>query len=70
MKPVRLPASATLALPRWALFALCLLYILPGLVGRDPWKPDDAAGFGIMWTMANGTLADCCLLYTSDAADE
>jgi len=58
MKPVRLPASATLALPRWALFALCLLYILPGLVGRDPWKPDDAAGFGIMWTMANGTLAD------------
>lgn len=58
MKPVRLPASATLALPRWALFALCLLYILPGLVGRDPWKPDDAAGFGIMWTMATGTLAD------------
>ena len=58
MKPVRLPASATLALPRWALFALCLLYILPGLVGRDPWKPDDAAGFGIMWTMAHGTLAD------------
>jgi len=58
MKPVRLPASATHALPRWALFALCLLYILPGLIGRDPWKPDDAAGFGIMWTMANGSLVD------------
>lgn len=58
MKPVRLPASATHALPRWALFALCLLYILPGLIGRDPWKPDDAAGFGIMWTMAHGSLAD------------
>ncbi|HEY6773035.1 MAG TPA: glycosyltransferase, partial [Oxalicibacterium sp.] len=58
MKPVRLPASATLALPRWALFALCLLYILPGLIGRDPWKPDDATGFGIMWTMAHGSLAD------------
>jgi 4-amino-4-deoxy-L-arabinose transferase-like glycosyltransferase len=58
MKPVRLPASATHALPRWALFALCLLYILPGLIGRDPWKPDDAAGFGIMWTMANGSLID------------
>lgn len=58
MKPVRLPASATHALPRWALFALCLLYILPGLIGRDPWKPDDAAGFGIMWTMANGSLND------------
>lgn len=58
MKPVRLPASATHALPRWALFALCLLYILPGLIGRDPWKPDDASGFGIMWTMAHGSLVD------------
>ena len=57
MKPVRLPAAATLALPRWALFALGLLYILPGLIGRDPWK-DDAASFGIMWTMAHGTLND------------
>lgn len=58
MKPVRLPASATLALPRIALFALCLLYILPGLFGRDPWKTDDAAGFGIMWTMAHGAWQD------------
>ena len=58
MKPVRLPASATLALPRWALFALCLLYILPGLVGREPWKNDDAASFGVMWTMAHGSWQD------------
>ena len=58
MKPVRLPASATLALPRTALFALCLLYILPGLFGRDLWKTDDAAGFGIMWTMAHGAWQD------------
>jgi 4-amino-4-deoxy-L-arabinose transferase-like glycosyltransferase len=58
MKPVRLPASATLALPRWGLVALCLLYILPGLIRRDPWKTDDAAGFGIMWTMAHGGLND------------
>jgi 4-amino-4-deoxy-L-arabinose transferase-like glycosyltransferase len=58
MKPVRLPASATHALPRWVLFSLCLLYILPGLIGRDPWKTDDAAGFGIMWTMAHGGLED------------
>ena len=58
MKPVRLPAAATVALPRWGIIALCLLYILPGLVGRDPWKGDDAAGFGIMWTMAHGNLSD------------
>ncbi|HYD97573.1 MAG TPA: glycosyltransferase, partial [Noviherbaspirillum sp.] len=58
MKPVRLPAAATNALPRRVLFALCLLYILPGLFGRDPWKTEDAAGFGIMWTMAQGGLDD------------
>jgi 4-amino-4-deoxy-L-arabinose transferase-like glycosyltransferase len=58
MKPVRLPASATHALPRWGLIALCLLYILPGLIRRDPWKSDDAAGFGIMWTMARGGWQD------------
>lgn len=58
MKPVRLPAAATIALPRWGILALCLLYILPGLIGRDPWKGDDAASFGVMWTMAHGTLND------------
>lgn len=58
MKPVRLPASATIALPRWSIFLLCLLYILPGLIGRDPWKGVDAASFGVMWTMAHGGLHD------------
>jgi len=57
MKPVRLPAAATLALPRWALLALGMLYILPGLIGRHPWK-EDAGSFGIMWTMAQGGLDD------------
>ena len=58
MKPVRLPASATISLPRWGLILLCLLYIIPGLWGRDPWKNIDAANFGVMWTMAEGTLND------------
>ncbi|MBV8667129.1 MAG: glycosyltransferase [Burkholderiaceae bacterium] len=58
MKPVRLPASATIALPRWGLVALCLFYILPGLVARDPWKNIDAANFGIEWTMAHGGWSD------------
>jgi 4-amino-4-deoxy-L-arabinose transferase-like glycosyltransferase len=71
MKPVRLPAAATLALSRWAIFGLGLLYILPGLIGRDPWK-DDAASFGIMWTMAHGTLNDWLLpnIAGLPAADE
>jgi 4-amino-4-deoxy-L-arabinose transferase-like glycosyltransferase len=35
-----------------------LLYAGIGLIGHDPWKNDDAAGFGIAWTMANGRLHD------------
>lgn len=59
MKPVRLPASATLTLPRLGLLALCLLYIFPGLLNRDPWKiNDDASSFGVMWTMAHGSWQD------------
>jgi 4-amino-4-deoxy-L-arabinose transferase-like glycosyltransferase len=58
LKPVRLAASATLTLPRWGLLLLCLLYILPGLFGRDPWKNIDASNFGVMWTMAEGTISD------------
>ncbi len=62
MKPVRLLAAATNALPRWALIALSLLYILPGLIGRDPWKNEDATSFGIMWTIAHGNLQDWLVL--------
>ncbi|CAN7361305.1 glycosyltransferase family 39 protein [Trinickia sp. LjRoot230] len=55
MKPVvRLTASATRALPRWLLLTICIVYAAFGLFGRDPWKNEDAAGFGVMWTMANG----------------
>ncbi|MBX9346041.1 hypothetical protein K5M36_02975 [Chromobacterium vaccinii] len=34
---------------RWApLLALCLLWLLPGLVGHEPWKPDEAYTFGLV----------------------
>lgn len=45
-------------LPRWALLLLCVLYVLPGLIGRDPWRTDDAAGFGIALSMARGGFTD------------
>jgi len=45
-------------LPRWGLLLLCALYVLPGLLGRDPWRVDDAAGFGVAYTMFGGTLID------------
>ncbi|MET0208565.1 MAG: glycosyltransferase [Burkholderiaceae bacterium] len=50
--PARLTAPATAKLPRWALFALCAVYILAGLIGREPWKSDDVIGLAQMWTAA------------------
>ena len=43
--PARLITAPDAAkLPRLLLLALCVLYVLPGLLGRDPWTIDDAAG--------------------------
>lgn len=56
--PARVSAAAAVKFPRWALFALLIVYIVGGLFGRDPWYHEDAAGFGLMWTMAHGTFAD------------
>jgi 4-amino-4-deoxy-L-arabinose transferase-like glycosyltransferase len=50
--PARVSAAAAASLPRAALLALIVAYIVSGLFGRDPWQEDDATGFGIMWTMA------------------
>ncbi|KAG0190209.1 hypothetical protein DFQ28_002343 [Apophysomyces sp. BC1034] len=58
---VRLTASATRALPRWVLLTICVMYASFGLFGRDPWKNEDAAGFGVMWTMATGDWRDWLL---------
>lgn len=33
---------------------LCIAWILPGLVGHDPWKPDEAYSFGLVWSILNG----------------
>ncbi|WP_432257511.1 ArnT family glycosyltransferase [Cupriavidus sp. TMH.W2] len=56
--PVQLTAAATGALPRALLLAICIIYGLVGLFGRDPWKNEDAAGFGVMWQVATGSLHD------------
>ncbi len=41
-------------LPRGLLLLLCFAYILPGFLGRDPWR-SDGLGFVVMWHMAQGT---------------
>ena len=35
-------------LPRLALWLFCIAYVLPGFIGRSPWKNEDIAAFGIM----------------------
>ena len=32
----------------WLLLMLCAVWVTVGLVGHDPWKPDEAYGFGII----------------------
>jgi len=59
--PARVSAAAAARLPRSLLWTLLLLYGIAGLLGHDPWFQDDAAGFGIMWTMAHGHTMDLWL---------
>jgi 4-amino-4-deoxy-L-arabinose transferase-like glycosyltransferase len=33
---------------------LCVAWILPGLVGHDPWKPDEAYTFGVVYSILKG----------------
>ena len=41
-------------LPRVPLLLLCAAYLLPGLVGRDPWRTADVTAFGQMVAIAEG----------------
>jgi len=36
------------------LAAICLAWILPGLIGHDPWKPDEAYTFGVVYEIIRG----------------
>lgn len=44
-------------LPRWALMLLCIAYVVPGFVGRAPWKSADITAFGYMAELAQGRTA-------------
>ncbi len=46
--PAIVTQDAARRLPRWALLLLCLAYVVPGYVGREPWKNADIAAFGYM----------------------
>lgn len=55
--PAIVTQNAVRRLPRWALWSFCLAYVLPGFVGRGPWKREDVSAFGYMAEMARGTSA-------------
>ncbi len=52
--PALVSQQAVKRLPRWALLALCLTYVVLGLMGHSPWKPLDITSFGYMWSLAQG----------------
>jgi 4-amino-4-deoxy-L-arabinose transferase-like glycosyltransferase len=53
--PAIVAQSAVRRLPRIALLLLCAAYLLPGLVGRGPWKSADITAFGYMAELAGNT---------------
>lgn len=52
--PAIVSQSAVRRLPRLALWLLCVAYVLPGFLGREPWKNADVAALGVMLDMASG----------------
>ncbi len=53
-KPALVTVRGARRLPRVALLLLCAAYLLPGLVGRDPWRNADVTAFGQMVAIAEG----------------
>jgi 4-amino-4-deoxy-L-arabinose transferase-like glycosyltransferase len=55
--PAIVTQNAASPMPRWALLLLCLAYVVPGYVGRDPWKNTDITAYGYMLEIAQGRTA-------------
>ena len=53
-KPALVTLRGARRLPRVPLLLLCAAYLLPGLVGRDPWRNADMTAFGQMVAIAEG----------------
>ena len=55
LTPAIVAQGAVRRLPRVALLLLCIAYVIPGFVGREPWKYADITSFGYMLELARGT---------------
>ncbi|MEI7678821.1 MAG: glycosyltransferase family 39 protein [Betaproteobacteria bacterium] len=54
MTPNTSSQSATPSIPLPWVIALAAAWILPGLLGHDPWKPDEGYTFGLVYSLLNG----------------
>jgi hypothetical protein len=52
--PAIVAQSAVRRLPRLALLLFCVAYVVPGFLGREPWKNVDLTSFGYMHELATG----------------
>lgn len=52
--PAIVPERGAQRIPRWILLLFCAAYVLPGLVGRGPWRNADLSAFGFMASVAQG----------------
>ena len=52
--PAIVAQSAVRRLPRAALWLFCLAYVLPGFIGRAPWRRDDIVSFAYMLELVEG----------------
>ena len=52
--PAIVPQSAVRRLPRLALWLFCVAYVVPGFLGREPWKNQDMTALGYMFELAQG----------------
>ena len=52
--PALVTQAAARRLPRLALLLFCAAYVLPGVLGREPWRGADLNAFGQMLALAEG----------------
>ena len=52
--PAIVTQEAVRRLPRYALVLLCVVYVLAGFLGREPWKAADISAYGVMLELAAG----------------
>jgi 4-amino-4-deoxy-L-arabinose transferase-like glycosyltransferase len=67
--PAIVAQSVTKRLSRRILWLFCLAYILPGFVGREPWKNADVSAFGYMLEIFKGQSSWLAPQFLGQAAE-